>query len=130
MAQELVQGLLEPLTERLNIIIVPRANPDGAEAGSQATANGADMDRDHLVLSTPEARALAALVRDELSALAMPHARLRFAIAPLPELGPWGADQVQLLCAANAGTDLAPLAKAASTNPCKRATSSVRAGLR
>ena len=63
-AQELVQGLLEPLTERLNIIIVPRANPDGAEAGSQATANGADMDRDHLVLSTPEARALAALVRD------------------------------------------------------------------
>ena len=63
-AQELVQGLLEPLTERLNVIVVPRANPDGAEAGNQATANGTDMDRDHLVLSTPEARALAALVRD------------------------------------------------------------------
>ncbi len=53
-------------------------------------------------------------IQSELAALAMPHARLRFAIAPLPELGPWGADQVQLLFAANAGTDLAPLAKAAS----------------
>ena len=63
-AQELTQGLLEPLVERLNVIIVPRANPDGAEAGTHATENGTDMDRDHLVLNTPEARALAVLVRD------------------------------------------------------------------
>jgi hypothetical protein len=63
-AKELTQGPLEPLTERLNVIIVPRANPDGAEAGTRATANGTDMDRDHLVLSTPEAQALAVLVRD------------------------------------------------------------------
>ena len=63
-AQELAQGQLENLAERLNLIIVPRANPDGAEAGTHATANGTDLDRDHLVLSTPEARALAVLVRD------------------------------------------------------------------
>lgn len=63
-AQELTQGKLSALTERLNVIFVPRANPDGAEAGIHATANGTDMDRDHLVLTTPEARALAVLVRD------------------------------------------------------------------
>lgn len=63
-AQELVQGRLESLIERLNVIVVPRANPDGAEVGTRATANGIDMNRDHLVLSTPEARALAVLVRD------------------------------------------------------------------
>lgn len=53
-------------------------------------------------------------VQTELAALAMSRARLRFTLSPLPELGPWGGDQVQLLFAANAGADLAPLAKVAS----------------
>lgn len=63
-AQQLIQGQLESLTDRLNVIVVPRANPDGAEAGTHATENGTDMDSDHLLLNTPEARALAVLVRD------------------------------------------------------------------
>ncbi|HEY0201542.1 MAG TPA: M14 family metallopeptidase, partial [Burkholderiaceae bacterium] len=63
-ARELSQGLLEPLLSRINVIIVPRANPDGAEAGTRATANGSDMNHDHLLLSTPEAQALAQLTRD------------------------------------------------------------------
>ncbi|MDD2712755.1 MAG: M14 family zinc carboxypeptidase [Simplicispira sp.] len=63
-AQELAQGTLEPLLAHLNVIIVPRANPDGAEAGMHTTANGIDLDSDHLLLNTPEARALAVLVRD------------------------------------------------------------------
>lgn len=63
-AQELAQGLLEPLLEHINVVLVPRANPDGAETGSRLTANGADMNRDHLLLKTPEAQALAVLARD------------------------------------------------------------------
>lgn len=62
-ARELAQGLLEPMLKRINAVIVPRANPDGADAGQHATANGIDLDQDHLRLKTPEARALAEMVR-------------------------------------------------------------------
>ncbi len=63
-ARELAQGLLQPELERINVVIVPRANPDGALNGQRATANGLDMNRDHLLLNTPEAQALARLTRD------------------------------------------------------------------
>ncbi|AEB85817.1 M14 family metallopeptidase [Alicycliphilus denitrificans] len=63
-ARELAQGLLEPMLDRINVIVVPRANPDGADAGTRVTASGADMNRDHLLLQTPEAQALARLVRN------------------------------------------------------------------
>lgn len=65
LARELAPGgLLEPLLEQINVILVPRANPDGAQAGQRTTANGVDMNRDHLLLTTPEAQALAQLVRN------------------------------------------------------------------
>lgn len=63
-AEELAHGLLEPLLDKINVIIVPRANPDGADAGTRTTANGVDLDADHLLLTTPEARVIAALTRD------------------------------------------------------------------
>ena len=63
-ARELSQGLLQPLLERINVIIVPRSNPDGAATGQRATQGGLDMNRDHLLLATPEAQALAKLTRD------------------------------------------------------------------
>lgn len=64
-ARELAPGgLLEPLLARINVLIVPRANPDGALTGLHATANGVDMGHDHLLLRTPEAQALAMLTRD------------------------------------------------------------------
>ncbi|WP_188709457.1 M14 family metallopeptidase [Polaromonas eurypsychrophila] len=63
-ARELTQGLLRPLLDRVNVIIVPRANPDGSADNKRATIGGLDMNRDHLLLNTPEARALAKLTRD------------------------------------------------------------------
>jgi hypothetical protein len=63
-ARELSQGLLRPLLERINVIIVPRANPDGSADSKRTTSGGLDMNRDHLLLNTPEAQALARLTRD------------------------------------------------------------------
>lgn len=57
---------------------------------------------------------LAGLVEAELAALAMPHARLTFAVEALADLGPHGGDQVTLLFAANPGSAPAPLGKVAS----------------
>src|SRR4029079_4110989 len=50
--------------DRLNVVVYPRANPDGAETGMRTTANGIDVNRDHLLLKTPEAQAQAHLVRE------------------------------------------------------------------
>ena len=63
-ARELAQGLLQPLLENLNVVIVPRANPDGADANTASTAGGQDMSRDQLLLNSAEAQALARLTRD------------------------------------------------------------------
>lgn len=61
--QELqADGLLRPMLAHINLLLVPRANPDGFETGQPTTANGADLRHDHLRLATPEARALARLV--------------------------------------------------------------------
>lgn len=64
LARELAKGRLEPLLDRINVVLLPRANPDGAAASKRVTAGGIDMNRDHLLLRTPEARALARLQRD------------------------------------------------------------------
>lgn len=57
-------GLLAPLLATINVVLVPRANPDGFELGTAATADGTDLRFDHLQLKTPEARFLAKLARD------------------------------------------------------------------
>jgi hypothetical protein len=64
LAQELALGRLQGLTERINVIILPRANPDGAAVRQRVTASGIDANRDHLLLKTPEAQAQAQLMRD------------------------------------------------------------------
>ena len=67
-------------------------------------------------ISTARHRAaleLAQSVKEELAALAMPHAELRFEVTDAP-LGPHGADRVELLFSANPGSAPAALAKVAS----------------
>ncbi len=64
LARELAEGPLQPLLRQINVLIVPRANPDGAMRGQRGTVNGIDLNRDHLLLRTPEARALARLILD------------------------------------------------------------------
>lgn len=63
-AQELAQGKLQPLLERINVVLLARANPDGTVAAKRVSASGIDINRDHLLLRTPEAQAIATLARD------------------------------------------------------------------
>ena len=63
-AQELAAGKLAALLDRIDVVVLPRANPDGAAADKRATASGIDPNRDHLLLRTPEAQAQARLVRE------------------------------------------------------------------
>jgi Zinc carboxypeptidase len=63
-AQELAAGRLTPLLDRIDVVVLPRANPDGAATASRGTASGIDANRDHLLLRTPEAQAQTQLVRE------------------------------------------------------------------
>jgi len=63
-AQELAGGKLAALLDRIDVVILPRANPDGAAAEKRVTAGGIDPNRDHLLLRTPEAQAQAQLMRE------------------------------------------------------------------
>jgi hypothetical protein len=62
-ARQLAEGPLQSVLDRINVVVFPRANPDGAEADRRASANGIDINRDHLLLKTPEAQAQAILMR-------------------------------------------------------------------
>ncbi|NAZ81799.1 DNA repair protein RecN [Kineococcus sp. R8] len=63
---------------------------------------------------TQAAAELQTRVADELAALAMPSARLEVAVTTSGDLGPSGADTVELLLAAHSGTAPRPLARGAS----------------
>ncbi|MBK8865949.1 MAG: peptidase M14 [Betaproteobacteria bacterium] len=51
------------LLDRIDVVVLPRANPDGAALGLRWGRHGVDINRDHLRLSSPEARAIGLLVR-------------------------------------------------------------------
>jgi DNA repair protein RecN (Recombination protein N) len=60
------------------------------------------------------AERFAAAVTEELSALAMPHAKITVPVNPQDEYGPHGADEVEIRLAAHPGAPALPLAKGAS----------------
>jgi Zinc carboxypeptidase len=58
LAAMLADGELKPFLDRVSVVVVPRANPDGAAAFTRATASRADLNRDHILLTLPESAAL------------------------------------------------------------------------
>jgi hypothetical protein len=58
LSSALADDELKGLLDRVTVIIVPRANPDGAAAFLRGAANGFDLNRDHLLLTLAETRGL------------------------------------------------------------------------
>lgn len=58
----LISELTKPenhyLLSRLDIAIIPQVNPDGSEVNQRRNANQADLNRNHLILTEPETKAL------------------------------------------------------------------------
>ncbi|WP_339872491.1 M14 family zinc carboxypeptidase [uncultured Brevundimonas sp.] len=60
LASALADGELAPLLDRITVVIVPRMNPDGAEAFTRRTGLDYDLNRDHLLATLPESRGVQA----------------------------------------------------------------------
>jgi hypothetical protein len=58
LAAKLADGPLKAYLDRVTVVVVPRANPDGAAAFTRATGSRADLNRDHILLTLPESAAL------------------------------------------------------------------------
>jgi hypothetical protein len=63
-AQQLAAGRFDRALDQVDVFLLPRVNPDGAALGQRGAADGSDINRDHLLLATPEAQAEAQLERD------------------------------------------------------------------
>ncbi len=59
-----LENLRTELLKKCTFYFIPMLNPDGAEAWTRYTALGIDMNRDALVLQTPEGRLLKQLIFD------------------------------------------------------------------
>lgn len=62
LAQALAQGPLKPLLDRISVLIMPRANPDGAHYFTRSPYSTVDINRDHVKVALPETAAQHAVV--------------------------------------------------------------------
>lgn len=58
-ARSLAEGDEGDVLSKVNVLIIPRANPDGAEHFTRDLANGINLNRDHLLLTSQEGRTIA-----------------------------------------------------------------------
>lgn len=58
LAAELLKPANRYLFDRIDLLLVPQVNPDGAEANKRRNGNDADLNRNHLILTEPETNAL------------------------------------------------------------------------
>lgn len=78
------------LLDALNVVIVPRANPDGARHDDRRTANGRDLNRDSMRLMLAESRQLRRLNLAYAPVLTIDAHEYRPARVPLNRLGDGG----------------------------------------
>ncbi len=55
---EFASGNLRGLLDKMDILVVPQMNPDGSELYQRRTSDSIDLNRNHMLLTSPETRAL------------------------------------------------------------------------
>ncbi len=91
-----------------------RPHRGGSGAGGARHAKAASPPPALTQLRAEAGERFAADVTEELTALAMPHARISVVLTPLDEPGPHGIDDVEIRLASNPGAPALPLHKGAS----------------
>ena len=86
------------LLSTTTVLFVPTVNPDGRMADTRENADGEDINRDHLTLTTPEIRAVAKVVRAWQPDLVIDHHEYF-------QIGPVYDDDVMLLWPRNLNVD-------------------------
>jgi hypothetical protein len=103
-AHGLAGGELKPLLDRVSVVVVPRANPDGAAADMRVAANGLDPNRDHLLLTLPEIRAIHARMVDLPPDVVVDHHEFQVAGTWLARFGGLQKSDAMLLSATHPET--------------------------
>ncbi len=68
---ELASGGLRDVLARADLLIVPQMNPDGAELRQRRTSDGLDLNRNHVLLTSPETKGLHDLFREWMPQVTM-----------------------------------------------------------
>lgn len=71
LAIELLKPENKYLFDKIDLVLIPQLNPDGSEKNQRRNGNGADLNRNHLILTEPETIALHNLFNEYLFEVTM-----------------------------------------------------------